>query len=186
MVEQIPKTGRILVAEPFSEDSTFHRTVVLLCEHRKDGTFGLILNKELNLTLTEALPDIQQVGDFPLHYGGPVEPDTLHFLHTLGDQIEDSLEVADGIFWGGDFETMKKLLDLGIATPQNTRFYLGYSGWSEGQLEGEMEYNSWIVSQPDGATIFEMETKKLWRSVLRNMGGDYRVISNFPEDPSLN
>lgn len=177
--------GCLLLAEPFSDDYNFRRSVVLLCEHDKEGTFGLILNKVLQLSLSDALPELE-AADIPLYYGGPVQTDTLHYLHTFGDVLEGSVEVNAGLFWGGDFEKMKFLINTKQANSGNVRFFLGYSGWTFGQLEEEIRQNSWILTSNDKEFVFDEDSDRLWRTVLHRMGGDYRLMSNFPDDPQLN
>jgi putative transcriptional regulator len=118
--------------------------------------------------------------------GGPVEYNTLHFVHRLGDQIPGSVDLGNGIFWAGDFETLQTLLNLNKVDQKDVRFFLGYSGWGEGQLDNEMRQNSWIISQADADLLFESDTETFWRKVLRDMGGGYKVMSNYPIDPRLN
>ena len=186
-MEQIPQKGRLLISEPFMGDPYFKRTVVLLCEHdKKTGSFGLVLNRQLDLYLADALPEI---ADFnaPLYYGGPVEPETLHFLHSYGDLFDDSVEVGKGIYWGGDFEKLKSYMNTRQISPSNIRFYMGYSGWNGTQLTDEMKDSSWIVAPSQAQYIFAQNADQLWRQVLRDMGDDhYRIMSHFPEYPSLN
>ncbi|MCB0516335.1 MAG: YqgE/AlgH family protein [Chitinophagales bacterium] len=185
MQEVNPVTGCLLLSEPFSYDVNFHRTVVLLCEHREDGTFGLILNRRSNLMLNEVVDEVY-VENVPVFVGGPVQQNTMHILHTLGDKIPDSAEVSDGLFWGGDFTTIIQLLNAGELDNHNVRFYIGYSGWSEGQLAEEMKERTWIVAPHNTQQLFETETPKLWHDILYRMGGDYRILANAPAYPQLN
>jgi len=178
-----PKAGDLILAEPFMKDPNFKRTVVLLCEHNEEGAFGLVLNKKLDFKVDHVLPDFP-VENLDLFYGGPVSPDTLHFIHQYGDLIEGSLHLKDNIYWSGNFEQIKLMLETGTAEPDKFRFFIGYSGWSEGQLAEEMETNSWIIDSKF-SNIF-MPEDQLWQSVLESMGGDYKFVSTFPEDPQLN
>ena len=182
---ETPESGKILVAEPFMEDPYFKGSVVFLCECKNEGAFGLILNKPTEMKVHEVVDDFPS-GDNVIYYGGPVQPNTLHYLHRRGDLIPESTEVADGIFWGGDFEKLIFLLDTKQITVDEIRFFFGYSGWEEGQLTREIGENSWFVGNGTPEYLFEEEPKDLWRTVLRNMGDRYRVIANFPENPSLN
>jgi putative transcriptional regulator len=179
-----PAKGRLLIAEPFLGDPNFERAVVLLCEHNRQGSFGLVLNQLSNVTLEEAIDGCYS--DFPLYVGGPVEYNTLHFLHRLGGQIPDSVDLGNGIFWSGDFDVLKSLINLGKIAETDIRFFLGYSGWGEEQLESEMRRNSWIVREADATLIFDADTETFWRKVLREMGGGYKVMSNYPTDPRMN
>jgi putative transcriptional regulator len=178
------KTGHLLLSEPFMDDPNFKRSVVLLCEHKAEGSLGFIINKCLNMTLGEALPDLSDF-DTQLYFGGPVETDTLHFLHKLGPRLEGSVQVTDHLWWGGDFEALSLLIQTGQVHPDEVRFYLGYSGWSPGQLTSEMQENAWYVHPSTSDHVFN-EDDQLWRHILVAKGGKYRLIGNYPEDPLYN
>ncbi len=184
MSNEQPAKGKLLIAEPFLGDPNFERAVILLCEHNEKGSFGLVLNQLSNLKLSDAVNECY--AELPLYVGGPVEYNTLHFVHRLGDQIPGSVDLGNGIFWAGDFETLQTLLNLNKVDQKDVRFFLGYSGWGEGQLDNEMRQNSWIISQADADLLFESDTETFWRKVLRDMGGGYKVMSNYPIDPRLN
>lgn len=177
--------GKLLIAEPFLGDPNFERAVVLLCEHNEQGSFGLVLNQLSNLGLSDALEGVYNA-DMQLFVGGPVEYNTLHFIHRLGDLIPESVSLGHGIYWSGDFETVKSLINIGQIEEQNIRFFLGYSGWGAGQLQSELQKNSWIVRDANAELIFDSSVEQFWRKVLREMGGEYKVISNYPIDPRLN
>jgi len=174
-----------LIAEPFLNDPNFERSVILLCEHNENGSFGLVINQQTNLLLSDVLEE-NIYEDMPLYLGGPVEKNTLHFLHRRPDLIPGSIAVDDGIYWGGDFEQIKREINNFNLTPEEIRFFIGYSGWSSGQLEEEMEHNTWIVSRSDAQFLFSTPAKDFWRDVLKRMGGEYRAIAHYPIDPSLN
>ena len=181
-----PKSGSILISEPFLKDSNFSRTVILLCEHNKDGTFGLVMNRKIEeYRLPDIMPELEAL-DAPLYYGGPVQPNTLHFLHTRPDLFDDCMLVTDNIYWGGKFEELTYYISTKQIANDEIRFFIGYSGWGVEQLEAEIKENTWMVHDGKQVALFEDDTEKLWRSVLRDMGGKYKVISNFPIDPSLN
>jgi putative transcriptional regulator len=183
-ISQEPAKGKLLIAEPYLGDPNFERSVILLCEHNLKGSFGLVLNQLSNLTLQDAFDDCY--GTMPLYVGGPVEYNILHFLHRLGEMVPDTVDLGNGLYWSGDFETLKTLINLNKINDSDVRFFLGYSGWGEGQLEGEMKRNSWIVRDCDDELIFEADADTFWRKVLREMGGNYKVMSNYPTDPRLN
>ncbi len=181
-----PGPGKMLLAEPFMYDPNFKRSVILLCEHAETGSLGFILNKELTLTLSDV---ITGVGHFnaPLFYGGPVEPDTLHFVHDMGpDRMEGAHEVVDGIYWGGNFEKLKKMMVKDQLSDVSIRFFLGYSGWQYGQLENEFQSNSWFVDQVTHNNVFTHFPTSLWKDMMEAKGENYRLVSQFPEDPTLN
>lgn len=179
-----PSKGKLLIAEPFLGDPNFERSVVLLCEHNENGSFGFVLNQLTNLKLEDVIDNVY--ADFPLFLGGPVEQNTLHFIHRLGNIIEGTVDIGNGIYWTGDFDSVRSLLNIGKIKENDIRLFIGYSGWGEGQLEGEMKRDSWIVSETDADFIFDTPTNQFWRSVLKRMGGEYKVLSNYPTDPRLN
>jgi putative transcriptional regulator len=176
--------GKLLIAEPFLGDPNFERSVVLLCEHNEQGSFGLVLNQTSNLHLDDVMENMY--GEFPLYIGGPVEQNTLHFIHRLGNQIDKSVDIGNGIYWSGDFEEVKTLINIGKISENDIRLFIGYSGWSAGQLADEMNRNSWIVSETDAHFIFDTPANQFWRAILKSMGGEYKVLSNYPTDPRLN
>lgn len=180
-----PQQGRVLISEPFLNDAYFKRTVVLLAEHNEKGTFGFILNKPMDVKLNEAISDFPKYTN-ALYFGGPVNKDQLFYLHTLGDQIDESIEIMPGLFWGGNFETVKALLSKKKIKKDEIRFFAGYSGWEPGQLDNEMKEKSWIVCEAGVKEIMSGNTGNLWREILRSMGKEYAILANFPEDPSLN
>lgn len=181
-----PAAGHLLLSEPFMADPNFKRTVVLVCEHvEESGTIGFILNRSMEVKVCDALMDFDVVTN-ELFYGGPVAQDTLHYLHRFGAQIEDSLRISDDIYWGGNFEQIGELLRDGTLNPNHIKFFLGYSGWSAGQLWDEMQEKSWIVANATGNYVFDTPRTELWKKVLKDLGGDHSQIINYPEDPRLN
>lgn len=180
-----PAAGVILIAPPMMQDPTFRRSVVLLCEHGVDGSFGLILNRSVTLQLADVVEGMELYRG-PLSMGGPVQPETLHFLHRFGDQIGETTEVIDDVFWGGDFEAVQKMVQSRETSADDIRFFLGYAGWSPGQLDAEIEQDSWILTPSNASMIFQEAPDKLWTTILRRMGGEYALLANFPDDPRMN
>ncbi len=181
-----PERGDFLLSEPFLNDPNFERTVILVCEHNDEGTFGLVMNKLSDLQLNDVL---EEEVTFPayLNIGGPVEQNTLHFVHRLGNTIEGSVQLNGDLYWSGDFEQVKFLMNSGLVQEEDIQFYLGYSGWASGQLREEMDGQSWFVRKnATSKEIFDLESDILWKSILRDMGGKYKVFSNYPSDPRLN
>jgi len=180
------KSGLVLAAEPFMVDPNFRRSVVLLCEHDKeDGTIGFILNKPLNIQVNELISDFPEI-ESHVYFGGPVATDTVHFIHNVGELVEDSVRIGRGVYWGGDFDKLKFLIESKLILPHNIRFFVGYSGWTVGQLEDEMSYNSWVLASLHANYVFKTKTQYLWRQVLHNKGNVYSVIAQIPEHISLN
>lgn len=182
----IPATGKLLISEPFLNDPNFKRSVVLMADHGLEGTLGFILNQPSQLLLKDLVPDLWQAA-YPVFIGGPVEVDTVHFIHRCYDKLNSGEEIAKGIYWGGNFETLKILVNNNSIDENEVKFFLGYSGWSKTQLKEELEENTWIVSdQYHQDLIFSNNEEKLWREVIINLGPKYAHVSNFPSDPSLN
>lgn len=180
-----PEAGKLLISEPFMFDENFKRSVILLTEHTEEGSVGFILNRPTEYKVIDVL------GDFPnpnidLYFGGPVGKESLFFIHSLGDKIEGSQEILPGVFWGGDFERVKELLINGEAQEEDVRFFIGYSGWAEGQLEFELEERSWIMAKMAGELVMKSKDKSFWKSTLAGMGDKYKILASFPEDPSKN
>lgn len=180
-----PTKGRILISEPFLVDHYFKRSVVLLAEHNEEGSFGLIINKPVGLILSDVLKDFP-IFDAPVFLGGPVKPDSLYFIHTLGDNIENSLEITEGLYWGGEIEQVKELMTIGKIKSNEIKFFVGYSGWVSKQLEGELARNSWLVSNTNAQQVMKANPESLWNDTVNNMGGDYAYWTNFPTDPTHN
>jgi putative transcriptional regulator len=179
------KKGKVLLAEPFLNDPYFKRTVILLCEHNDEGSFGFVLNNYIDVHLDqimEELPDFET----KISIGGPVKNSNLYYLHTLGEEIEDSVEVLDGIFMGGNFEILKEKLLKGEVQKDQVRFFVGYSGWSPEQLDSELELKSWFVTKVDSRVLMNTGIDDLWRRIMGSMGKKGSIIANLPEDPTLN
>ena len=185
MVRQEVSSGQVLLAEPFMLDPNFKRSAVLLCEHNEDGSVGFIMNKPLKMRIDELIDGFPEF-DSEVFFGGPVQTDTIHYIHNVGDLVEDSVKVADGVYWGGDFEKLKFLIASNLVLPHNIRFFVGYSGWSEGQLNDEMGYGSWVLADMDANYLFKSEPKKLWTQVMYNKGDTYSVIAQMPETSNFN
>ncbi len=180
-----PQKGRLLISEPFLPDPNFERTIILLCENNDEGSFGFVLNKPSLANVSDVMEDIRNY-DFPAMVGGPVQQDTLHYLHRHS-ALEDAVEVSPGIFWGGNFEQVLFLMETGLLAHEDIKFFLGYSGWSSGQLETELEENSWIVSDlTSPELVFDTTPDAMWKKTLTIMGGRFSVYSNYPKDPRLN
>lgn len=177
--------GQLLLSEPFMFDENFKRTVVLLCEHdEENGTVGLILNKPVNLRMQDV------VEGFPnyhsrLYFGGPVGTDSLQFIHRCGSEVPDSMQIGSNIFWGGNFEVVKQMISDGKIQQGDIHFFLGYSGWGNGQLVEELKDNSWIISTAEADDVF-IAREDLWKSVMNRLGGVYSVMAGYPENPILN
>jgi len=180
-----PERGRLLISEPFLADPNFERTVVLLCEHNEEGSFGFVVNKPSLLKIGEVMEAIGSI-DERVFVGGPVQQDTLHFLHR-NTSLDNAVKIRDEIFWGGDFEGLVANIDAATVKSSDVRFYLGYSGWSSGQLELELQDDSWIVCDyVTDELLFDTDPTLMWKKALDSMGGRFSVYANYPVDPRLN
>jgi len=183
--ENTPEKGSILLSEPFLDDPYFKRTVILICEHNEEGSFGFVLNNYVDFDLKDVIDRMPNF-DARVSIGGPVKNSNLYYIHTLGKEIADSIEVFEGVFMGGDFEVLKrKLLNNEISSDQ-VRFFVGYSGWSPNQLVDELRTKSWFVTTATANTIMRTDISDLWGSILKSMGKKYEMIANLPDDPSQN
>lgn len=178
--------GKLLIAEPhLTGDVSFNRSVVLLAEHNDEGSVGFILNKPLDYQIGELISDITV--PFQVFNGGPVEQDSLYFIHKVPHLIKDSLEISNGVFWGGDFNKITELVNSQKITSKDIRFFLGYSGWAALQLEKELSSNSWVVVTNNYKTeIIEKTQVSFWKEKMLELGGDYLIWSNAPKDPHHN
>jgi putative transcriptional regulator len=183
--DKIPERGRILVSEPFLPDTFFNRSIVLLADHTDEGSVGFILNKKLELKVCDAISGFDNWEE-TLNMGGPVAPDTLHYIHTLGEQIPKSVHIYKDIYWGGDIDTIKTLIALNRIKESEIRFFLGYSGWSAGQLERELKENSWVIARMGSKAVMTNRGPDTWRKVLKSFNNKYRMWADFPESPEMN
>jgi putative transcriptional regulator len=179
-----PKQGRIIISEPFLPGNYFSRSTILLVEHSEKGALGFILNKPIETPIKELFKDFPDFsGD--VYVGGPVGNESIFYIHTLGDRLHGSIHVKDNLYWGGDFENLKSLISAGLVDLDQIRFFIGYSGWSEGQLENEIAENSWLVAEAPVEAIMNSD-EDFWIDSVKNAGGHYELWQHFPEDPTLN
>lgn len=183
--EQVPAKGSILISEPFLADTYFRRSVVFLTEHSEDGSIGFVLNKALEMNIADVIEDFPE-GEYLVSIGGPVGTNTIHYLHTMGDLIPGSILVKDGIFWGGDFDEIRKLAAEKRIDRYALRFFLGYSGWSPDQLDGEIKEHAWLIGSIPGQLVMEARDAAFWNRTLERYKNKYRAWAHFPEDPSFN
>ncbi len=180
-----PKKGRLLIAQPsILNDNSFNRSIVLLTEHSAKSSIGFIINKPLGFSVQDLIPEIDCT--FTIYQGGPVEQDNLYFIHQAPNLIPDSIEVDNGIYWGGNFESLKELLNNQQLKSSDIRFFLGYSGWDANQLEGELETDSWFISANDFPNILTTDDTTIWKNKLLQKGGQYKIWANAPSDIQLN
>ncbi len=180
-----PSRGRLLVSGPFLSDPYFRRTVVLLCAHDAEGSFGFVLNRSLDMDVMDLMENMPPIRS-RVSIGGPVQSGNLYYLHTFGPRVEGSIPVVDDIHMGGDFEQLRDLLNTDPRLGRHVRFFVGYSGWGPAQLEKELGERAWLITTAQKRLIMGRASANLWAETLRGMGEDYAPLANFPEDPTLN
>ena len=181
-----PSTGTLLIAEPTLNDPSFTRSVVLISRHSAaDGTVGFALHEILETTVAELIEDLQHY-PIPLFLGGPVQNDTIHYIHQYPEYFDDAVEIFEGVYWGGDFEKFKTLYKAGKFDNNKIKFFLGYSGWDAGQLEDEIAEKSWILCPATKNLIFDTNPNQLWNTSLITLGGKYEMMVHYPSDAQLN
>lgn len=178
--------GKLLIADPFLNDSNFVRSIVLLCEHSTEGTVGFILNRPTTLLLEDLLPDLADTSShLPIFQGGPVQMDTLHMLHRI-PEIVGGQEIAPGIYWGGSYEALQDAVRNNVCDPDDVKLFIGYAGWSTGQLEKELGDGSWFVADVTPELLFETANQEAWRKAIFSLGKDFTPLANMPINPLLN
>lgn len=183
-----PAPGRLLVSNPRMLDPNFMHTVVFLCDHDPLGSYGLVLNRPSEKRVNDLGSKVQLLADRddPLWIGGPVASDTLQVVHRLEEPIEGSMPILPGLYLGGEPDALDAALCRVEDPKSRIRFVLGYSGWSAGQLQGEMAEGAWVVCETKPKFVFDHEPRTLWRRVLRDRGGPFAGMADLPPDPSWN
>lgn len=182
---QIQK-GTLLIASPDIETGLFFRSVILVCEHNPNGSFGLVVNRSLELELPEEIMNIHNLANphVDIRGGGPVQTNQMMLLHTSEKAPHQTLEICEGVYLGGDLQFLQEAL----SDPHGPAVHLcfGYAGWGAGQLEREFLDGGWYIHPASARLIFYTPPDKLWTTLLREMGGKYATLSMIPEDLSVN
>jgi putative transcriptional regulator len=179
----------LLLAVPQMLDPNFMHTVVLMCQHAAEGAFGFVVNERSPYLLSKLVPDHPLLGgiDFPVFTGGPVGQGAMQFVHRVPEAIPGGHEIADGLHLGGDIEALARLLRSDPRARQDVRMFVGHSGWSAGQLDGELSIGSWVRSPLDVEMVFsEGPAEDLWRRAMRKLGREGEGLSRLPPDVSWN
>ena len=182
---KIARKGSVLISEPFLNDTYFKRSIVFITEHSEEGSVGFVLNKQVDLKVQDVIKDFPEI-DAGISIGGPVNTNTIHYIHTMGMVLPESVQVTNDIYWGGNFDILRELITSGHVKKYQIRFFLGYAGWAAKQLEGELSDNAWLVAELSDDIIMKAEGANTWNQILENMGNKYQVWANFPENPGLN
>ena len=183
--DQKPASGRVLISEPFLADPNFTHSVILLVRHDAEGSVGFTINHLSDTKLNEVLDDLP-LSNSCVYVGGPVSNESLFYLHTLGDKLTGSIKIQEGLYWGGDFEELKTMIESGKVSENEIMFLVGYSGWDSDQLEDELKSHSWIVADISTDNVFKGKGRELWNELLTRKSKAFQIVSNFPENPSLN
>lgn len=185
MAEQDFKKGDLLLSQPFMLDGNFRRTVIFLTEFNEEGAVGFIMNRPLGMKVEELIPEFPDF-EGEAFFGGPVSTDTIHYVHRVGHLLEESMLIHDDLYWGGNYEQLKTLIGQKIISKEDIRFFVGYSGWTAGQLEGELELGSWLKGEMDANYLFNFPSSDLWKKVISDKGDIFEVIANIPGNELLN
>ncbi len=181
----LPAKGRILIASPLLSDY-FTRTVILMITHNEEGSMGLVMNQSFrhHVTLNQLVPGLGATSDIPIFKGGPVGRDTIFFIHSL-ETLDGALEISDGLYLNGDFEELKEYIRQGNPVRGHIRFFAGYAGWDNGQLQEEIRENCWMVGESRRKELLDCNPK-LWKESMDSLGPQYSIWAKYPIDPSLN
>ncbi len=179
------RPGNLLLAEPFLNDPFFRRAVVLLCEHHVAGSAGFMLNKPIDMKINEITDDFPYI-EADVYYGGPVQTQYLNWLHNKGHLLTNSVKITENIWWGGHFDELKEAIQTGQIRQEDIRFFVGYTGWGQGQLAEEMEVGTWVPAPMQPAYMFKSKPTELWNEVMYSKGDKFEIISHIPETMSWN
>jgi len=179
------QAGTILIADPFLKDPNFLRTIIFLCEHKNEGSFCFVLNRKLQYVIGDLMNELEGC-NFPVFYGGPVQQNTIHFLHRCPGLITGGEKVTEDIYWGGEFDEVVSLLNKDKLSFRDIRLFLGYSGWGDGQLEDEFNENTWLTTYSSEKLVFPDDVNSIWKDALKQLGGKYEQLIHYPIDPQLN
>jgi len=183
-----PEVGSLLVAEPFLRETYFNHGVISLVEYGQGkSAMGLVLNKPTGYMLGEIVEGIHDEVDLPVYCGGPLSCDRLFYLHSLGNEFNGSRKITDGLYIGGDFEQVRRYVNMGCDTYGKMRFFVGYSGWDPRQLEDEIDNHVWAVApKPANSEIFKEDGVSCWYRIVRMLGKPYRNWLLHPVNPQYN
>ena len=180
--------GSLLIANPVLPDPNFSRTVILLCNHNEQGSFGLVINRSAELKAPDLFSSIDILKSYneKIYIGGPVSQSMVFYLFRSSQDVGDLDEVCSGVYLGSSLETLESLyLDIDYQK-ENIRFYLGYSGWSGGQLDGEMKQNSWLIQSADEQIVFLDSEDLMWPTAVNSLGEEYQYLIKAPVNPQWN
>ncbi len=177
--------GQLLIAHPLLNDNFFNRSVIYLTNYSNEGAVGFNLNFRTQFYLRDVRPQIKK-GNFPIYEGGPVAKNQLFFLHTLGHNLADSVAIGNRVYIGGDFNELLHLIEHGKVKSHEVKFFAGYSGWGENQLETEIKNKHWLLNTPYDSSFFTNNPDELWGLQLSEIKMSYSIFADFSSNPSMN
>ena len=177
--------GDVLVSEPFLNDFYFRRSAILIVDHNDEGSFGVVINKRLNVPFNDIIMGFPKF-DADFYLGGPVDTDRVFFIHTIGEMIPDSHKIMSGLYWSGNINALKAMIKNDLIKSHEVRFYVGYAGWDGGQIRKELEANIWIVGKFSTKEILHTMPGKMWSTFVNKLGNRYILWNKFPVNPSDN
>ena len=179
--------GIFLIATPSLRDPNFRQSVILLCEHGAEGALGVVVNRPTEINITEVLPQIPVIEGqrHKVFSGGPVQRNNMLILFRLLEEPSDTHQVVDGVYLGGNVQTLERILEKPSAN-ESFRAFMGYSGWAPGQLENEMQTGSWLTMPANHSLLFEKDPSNLWAETLQALDTNYQIYSDMPVDPTMN
>lgn len=177
--------GDVLISEPFLNDFYFRRSAILIVDHNDEGSFGVIINKRLNVPFNDIVRGFPEF-KADVYLGGPVETDRLFFIHTIGEIIPDSHKIMSGLYWSSNINALKAMIKNDLIKPHELRFYVGYAGWDSGQIRKELEANTWVVGKFSSKEILHTMPGKMWSTFVNKLGKKYILWNKFPVNPSDN
>ena len=180
--------GYFLIANPVLPDPNFSRTVILLCNHDDEGSFGLVINRSAPINPKEVFAQIgmSEVPTGKIYVGGPVSTSQVFYLCYSEEPLPELETICDGVYLGMSRELLDNLMPRLKDPEKNIRFYLGYSGWGAGQLADEMTRLSWLTTEACGEFVFQENEDGVWANVVRSLGKDYVYLTQAPINPQWN
>lgn len=178
--------GNVLIGKPnILGDVIFNRAIIVIADCNNEGVVGFIINKPIDDKLNDLIPEIEK--DFNVFDGGPVEKDKLYFIHNVPEILTGGLKIADGLYWGGDYKLVVDLINNGDINSSQIKFFLGYSGWGEMQLEDEIKNEVWLKqSHFNTSEIISCDKASYWNEKIKSIGGEFLIWSNAPDNPNYN
>ena len=177
--------GDVLISEPFLNDFYFRRSAILIVDHNEEGSFGVIINKRLNIPFNDIIMGFPKF-DADVYLGGPVDTDRVFFIHTIGEMIPDSHKIMSGLSWSGNINALKAMIKNDLIKSHEVRFYVGYAGWEGGQIRKELQANTWVVGKFGTKELLHTSPNKMWSDFVNRLGNKYILWNKFPLNPSDN